>query len=149
MASRVKGYKLERLHVNNLEYDLRNPRFKGFSTTVNSQSAVERLIKVVPGIEELQESISKIGVVEPLYAVQKDAHKYRVIEGNQRLFVQVTPPEESKTSARIFLGYYFDIRCTQEYARARNNEDTSCPATNEERLARPRRGSSFLRNGCE
>ncbi len=98
MASRVEGYKLEKLKVDSLLYDLKNPRFKGLGSGANSQASVEKLVQNVHGIDELEESISKIGVVEPLYAVQEDS-KYRVIEGNQRLFVlrqlqkkKVTPP---------------------------------------------------------
>lgn len=47
----------------------------------------------------MEDSIAKIGVVDTLYAVQEDG-KYRVIEGNQRLFVlrrlrekKVHPPQ--------------------------------------------------------
>ncbi len=98
MASRVQGYKLEKLKVDSLSYDLRNPRFKGIWSSAVSQTSVEKLVQSVHGIDELEESIAKIGVVEPLYAVQDDG-KYRVIEGNQRLFVlrqlmkkKVSPP---------------------------------------------------------
>jgi hypothetical protein len=98
MASRVQGYKLERLRVESLSYDLKNPRFKGLSSGVGNQASVEKLVQNVHGIDVLEESIAKIGVVEPLYAVQEDS-KYRVIEGNQRLFVlrqllrkKVSPP---------------------------------------------------------
>ena len=100
MASRVQGYKLERLKVESLSYDLKNPRFKGLSSGAGNQASVEKLVQNVHGIDVLEESIAKIGVVEPLYAVQEDS-KYRVIEGNQRLFVlrqllrkKVSPPAE-------------------------------------------------------
>lgn len=86
MASREKGYRLEKLKLEVLEFDTRNPRFKGFVDRVNNQTSVEQLVKNVPGISSLEESIAKIGVVEPLYAVKNNG-KYRVVEGNQRLFV--------------------------------------------------------------
>ena len=99
MASRVHGYKLERLKIDDLEYDLRNPRFKGFSTGIGDQASAEKLVKNVKGIADLEESISKIGVIEPLYVIPEGT-KFRVIEGNQRLFAlrklrdkKVSPPE--------------------------------------------------------
>jgi hypothetical protein len=86
LASRIHGFPYEKLNVKELEYDLRNPRFKGWAVGIKDQDHAEKLVRGVPKIADLEESISKIGVVDPLYTVKENG-KYRVIEGNQRLCV--------------------------------------------------------------